>query len=417
MRLRWPGSRARSVAIHHLRRYDAHIVAVLKQWVRRPVVRPPAVESFVPGNRVRLITNGDVAFARMLDAIGAAERSVWLEMYWFAADGIGRKFFSALDAAARRGVEVRVLYDDLGSFGTPTRYFDGLRQAGAAVLAYNPLSPLERRFRLAKLSRRDHRKVLIVDHRVAYTGGLNIGDEWCDNEERPGWRDEVVELQGPVIDQLSEAFIDSWSEQAEPDSPLRLLQAATSNEGKSERQGVPIAVLTQSGYRQRRQAVRAYVHRLRHARQRVFLANAYFVPTRTIVRNLAEAARRGIDVRIILAGESDIPLVRLASRAVWARLMKAGVRLFEWQGCILHSKLAVIDGEWVTVGSFNLDYVSLLNRELNVAILDESFGGEVEREFEQALLRCVEVDYTTFKQRSIGARLLERLAYAFRAWM
>lgn len=357
----------------------------------------------------------------MLDAINSASRTVWLEMYWFAADGIGRLFFSSLEAAARRGVQVFVLYDDLGSFGTPERYFDELRQAGAAVVAYNPLSPLKRRFRLAKLTRRDHRKVLIVDHRIAFTGGLNIGDEWRDSAHGPGWKDEVVELAGPIVGRLAEAFVDSWAEQAETESVTRLLESSLEDDSVAPvnaATGVPIAVLAQSGYRQRRSVIRAYVHRLKHAQRRVCIANAYFVPTRAIVRSLIEAAQRGVDVRIILAGESDVPLVRLASMAVWARLLKAGVRLFEWQGCILHSKSAVIDGIWVTVGSFNLDYVSLfLNRELNVAILDESFGRIAEREFEQSLLRCTEVNYQAFRNRSLWARLWERIAYAFRAWM
>ncbi len=378
-------------------------------------------ETWIGGNQVRMITAGDIAFSRMLEAIESARGSVWLEMYWFAADQIGQRFFRALTAALGRGVQVVVLYDAWGSFGTPRQHFDKLKESGAIVGEFNPISLIEQQFRLASLTRRNHRKLLIVDGRVAFTGGQNIADQWNATADEDRWRDEVVEVTGPVVRVLEETFLESWKEQS--DSGGRhdiqpLCQPVSDSPSPPEVQGVNVAVLTQSGLRQKRFALRAYLQRLRSARHSIHIANAYFVPNPAIVRSLVSAAKRGVDVRIVVAGKSDVPLVAVASRAVWAKLLRAGVRLFEWRRSVLHSKLAVTDGSWVTAGSFNLDYLSLRrNRELNLAIDDTGFAREVNAEFDVMVSGSQEVLLEAFQRRSFVVRVLERLVYSFRTWL
>lgn len=377
------------------------------------------VENWVADNDVRLFTSGDVAFERMLAAIDSAQRRVWLEMYWFAADGVGLRFFRALEAAARRGVRVSVLYDAWGSFGTPRLHFEQLRLAGASVLEFNPVSPMEQRFRLASLTQRNHRKVLMVDGFVAFTGGQNIADEWTSTHGN-GWKDEVVEVSGPVVFALEQAFVDSWQHahaESATSVPAPVLSSAESARA-TVAPGVNVAVLTQAGLRQRRYALRAYLQRLRAATDTINIANAYFLPNPALVRSLVAAARRGVKVRIVVAGRSDVPFVTLASRAVWSKLLRAGVRLYAWRQSVLHSKLAVVDGGWVTVGSFNLDYVSLRrNRELNLAIEDAGFANTVNREFEAMVAASEEVTRAAFARRPFLIRALERLVYSFRTWL
>jgi cardiolipin synthase len=385
------------------------------RWRRR---KP--TETWVGGNHVHLMTAGDVAFTRMLEVIDAAQRSVWLEMYWFAADQVGLRFFRALTAALERGVQVVVLYDAWGSFATPRQFFEDLRSKGAVVGEFNPISLLQQKFRLASLTRRNHRKLLIVDGRVAFTGGQNIADQWNTLENGELWRDEVVEVCGPVVRVLEEAFLDSWSVQRDLGQRkyIEPLALPPVHPPQALPEGVNVAVLTQSGLRQKRFALRAYLQRLRAATRSIRIANAYFVPNPAIVRSLTEAAKRGVDVTIIVAGKSDVPLVAVASRAVWLKLLRAGIRLFEWRKSVLHSKLAIVDDVWVTAGSFNLDYLSLRrNRELNLAIENPEFARTVNGEFESMVRASEEVVLEQFQRRSRALRFLERTVYAFRTWL
>lgn len=376
-------------------------------------------ERFVGGNRVTLLTDGPHAFERMLGAIGAAEHDIWLEMYWFAADSVGQRFKAALIQARERGVRVAVHYDAWGSWGTPRRFFDEMAASGATVLAYNPIRPFEKSFKLATLTRRNHRKLLIVDDKVAFTGGQNIADQWLGSDHTPAWKDEVLEVSGPVINELLATFLESWK--PKDVAGLRAAIEGASEVGAiggQETVGMQVAVLTQAGFGTRRHAMRAYMQRMRGAERRICIANAYFIPNRTLVRELCAAARRGVEVCIILAGKSDVPIVTIASRAVWGRLLRAGVKLFEWHESILHSKLAIVDERWVTAGSFNLDYVSLRNNlELNLSIENTTFAVDAARRFDGWLERCSKVDYAVFKRRSLWARAVERFVHMFRAWL
>jgi cardiolipin synthase len=353
----------------------------------------------------------------MLDAIRSAQRVILLEMYWFDSDRIGRIFAQALTEAAGRGVKVAVIYDAIGSIGASLDMFDGLRAAGVPVLEYNPVAPWRRRFRLTRLSHRDHRKILVIDGTLGFTGGVNIADEWLPEEqEGGGWRDDMIRVEGPVVSGFVRCFASAWRRETGelPSFVAEALEQPQAPGAESHREQ-RVRVIGEAGIGGRHAMGSAYLVSIYRADQRVWIKNSYFVPDGRVVRALRRAARRGVDVRVIVPGESDVPVTNWASRHVWGRLMKSGVRIYRWTRGILHSKTAVIDGRWSTIGTFNLDYLSLRsNLEVNVTVLDNAFGARMDASFEQDLGLCVEVDPRSFRFRSLGDRLLELVAYRFR---
>jgi cardiolipin synthase A/B len=374
----------------------------------------------VEGNQLRLLRNGVAAYPEMLAAIASAKQQILLEMYWFGSDMIGRKFAAALGAAARRGVEVSIIFDAVGSVGASDEMFAELERAGATVIEYNPIAPWKRRFRLSRLTRRDHRKILVVDGKTGFTGGINIADYWLPLDDGgAGWRDDMVRIDGPAVAGLSDCFSMVWARLRGrklrlTDSLLQPPAAETLRRGRSP----AIRILGQRFLRTQREISRAYLHYLRRAERSVFIANSYFVPDGRVLRALTRAARRGVDVRIIVPGQSDVDIVRHASRAVWGRLLRAGVRVFEWDESVLHAKTAVVDGLWSTIGTFNFDYMSLrMNLEVNVSVLDAPFAGCLEASFLEDLELCREVSLVDFRFRPLGQRLLEYLAYRLRKFL
>jgi cardiolipin synthase len=377
-------------------------------------------EHFVEGNQVRLLRNGEAAFPEMLAAIAGAERQILLEMYWFGSDRIGRKFATALAAAAQRGIEVSIIFDAVGSVGSSDDMFAELERAGAQVIEYNPIAPWKRRFRVSRLTRRDHRKILVVDGRVGFTGGINIADYWSSLDEGGGgWRDDMVRIDGPAVAGLRDCFARVWGRLRGRKLelvgfPAQPSGAFTTTPGS----GQAVRVLGQHYFRTRHEISRAYLYYLRAATRRIFIANSYFVPDGRVLRALGRAARRGIDVRIIVPGQSDVDIVRHASRAVWGRLLRAGVRIFEWDESVLHTKSAVIDSSWSTTGTFNFDYLSLqMNLEVNVSVLDARFAATLEASFLDDFERCREVVWADFRFRPLGQRILEFIAYRLRKFL
>ena len=375
------------------------------------------VQPFVGGNAVELLRDGVEAYPAMLDAIAAAREQVLLEMYWFDSDRAGRRFADALVAAAARGVEVAVLYDSVGSFTADSTMFEELRRAGVVVLEFGPVAPWRRRFRLERLTRRDHRKILVVDGEVGFTGGCNLADAWLPLEGGGrGWRDDMVSVRGPAVRGLLRSVLGTWRQIGGP--PLLRLRPSEPSAGPPTAR-MRVNVLAEASFLQaRREISRAYVREIYAARRRVWIRNAYFVPDRVVRRALGRAVARGVDVRVLMPGESDVEFVRHASRATWGYLLRRGVRLFEWQPGILHAKSAVIDGRWSTIGTFNLDYLSLRsNLEVNVSVDDEAFGATMERSFLADLEQSKEVDRVNFRYRPLGERLLELIAYRFRKFL
>jgi cardiolipin synthase len=349
----------------------------------------------------------------MLEEIARAEHEILVEMYIFADDATGRRFAEALAARARAGTEVRILYDAIGSLETSTSFWDELREAGCHVLEHNPVAFWRRRFRLDVLNRRDHRKILVVDRRVAFTGGMNFADPWAPtNEGGQGWRDDAVRVEGPAAEAMREVFVRSWLHAAHigPASlpPPRCEVAPPVGDAQ-------VFVLANHGLGVARAIRGEYLRRILRARRSIFITNSYFLPDAAIRRSLARRARGGVDVRVIVPGVSDVPAVRHASRALYESMMRDGVRIFERQGPVLHAKSAVVDGVWSTVGSYNLDYRSYrLNLEVVVGIEDARFGAVMERAFEDDLAESLEVDLQTFRRRPYLGRFLEQFFHLFR---
>lgn len=375
-----------------------------------------------PGHRVRWLRDGREAFPAMLAAIDAAREVVHLETFIFATDATGQRFAEALGRAVERGVMVSVLFDAVGSWAASREFFATLRARGVRVRSWRPLSLTTP---IARLVRRDHRKLLVVDGRVAWLGGINLADAWAPREHGgQGWRDDAIEVEGPVARELASLHRSSFLSDGEPvgtevGSLFRRLLARFGRRSfprMAPRQGelpgrVHVGVL-----RQRRAIHRAYLAALNGARQSVLLANAYFVPDRRMLRALELAAQRGVEVQLLLPAHTDHDSVVWAGRATYGRLLDAGVRIAEWGGEVLHAKSAVVDGRWVTTGSFNLDRWSLrFSQELNVFVEDEALGGEVEAHLRRDLARAREVTAASWRERPWGARLLEQLAWAFRA--
>jgi len=369
-------------------------------------------EHFVAGNRVELLRDGREAYPSMLAAIAGANEQILLEMYWFDSDKAGRRFAEALAEAAARGVETALLYDAVGSIGVDESMFDELRKAGVKVAQFGPIAPWRRRFRLDRLTRRDHRKVLVVDGEIGFTGGINVANAWLSVEDGGGgWRDDMVRVEGPVVRGLIRGMLSAWRHAGgEPIGRTR-----PSHHGHAQ-PGSQLARVIGEGYSKvRHEITRAYVHQLYHAKKTAWIRNAYFVPDPSVTRALTRACDRGVDVRVLVPAETDVEIVRHASRATWARLLRHGVRIYEYDGAILHAKSAVIDGRWSTIGTFNLDYLSLRwLLEVNLCVLDDDFGSTMQRSFLYDLEQSREVDARAHRFRPLGDRLLEWLLYRFR---
>jgi len=373
---------------------------------------------FVPGNTVRLLHDGRQAFPAMLEAIAQARRQVLLEMYWFDSDEVGRQFAEALTNAHRRGVEVAVIYDSVGSIGADRGMFAGLEAAGVHVLEYNPVAPWRRRFRLSftRLSRRDHRKILVVDGTIGFTGGINLARQWAPREEGGGgWRDDMMRIEGPAVTALSHCFHRVWHRHELP--PLLHLHARPVPSEPGQRL-LPVRILGERYFRHRHEIAMDYAARVYAAKKTVYISNSYFVPDASVRRALCRAARRGVDVRVIVPAHSDVEPVKFAGRAQYEKLLMAGVRIYEWQDGMFHSKTAVIDGEWCTTGTFNFDYMSLhYNLEVNASVLDAELSAEVERSFCEDLNGSREVELRDVLSRSVSDRLVEAGFYRLRKFL
>jgi cardiolipin synthase len=302
------------------------------------VLAAPSAEH--PG--IVLLDGGAEAYPRMLAAIAGATRRVHLEVYAFEREGVGSRFLAALTQAAQRGVEVKVIVDGWGSIGDSGHITSTLRAAGAKVRIYNPLTSL-----LSGRSWRNHRKILLVDDQVAYLGGINIGDAYQGTDEQPGWADLALELRGDICAQLG----------------------AKLHAGASHLSAGPVKVFLSGlggGWKLRHR----YLTAIKRASGSVVLAHAYFLPDTSFVRALKAAAKRGVAVHLLLAGRSDVVFARAATMRLYHTLLKAGVHIHEWTDSTLHAKAAVVDGQRLMVGSFNLDPLSLVNLETLVEVED-----------------------------------------------
>jgi cardiolipin synthase len=336
----------------------------------------------VGGNAVRLQVEGPGTFDAWLDAIDGAERFVHFENYIVRDDRVGRAFRDALTAKARQGVPVRVLHDWVGCWATRRGYWKPFREAGVEVRAFNPPS-LKDPFGLLQ---RDHRKLVCVDGRVAYVGGFCVGEEWAGGKGAPPWRDTGVEIRGPAATVAARAFETIWTRVGAPvDAEVRARRVRTVREGTT-----PVWIIQGIPWRSR--VYRATQLVAASAKSRIWITDPYFVAPRPVAEALAAAAMDGVDVRILVPGHNNWPWVGSLSRGGYRFLLRAGVRIFEWQGPMIHAKTAVADSIWCRVGSSNLNAASLLgNWEIDVGILDRSLAEQLEATFLADLTLGVEI--------------------------
>ncbi len=356
----------------------------------------------VPGNRVQALVNGDRFFADMLKSIRAAEKSITFESYiWWSGD-IGAEFTKALIERAQAGVKVHVLFDALGSGKIDEDAVKAMTAAGVEVARYNPW----RWNTLAQINNRTHRKIMVVDGRVGYTGGAGIGDDWRGDARNPKeWRDTHFRIEGPVVNQIQAAFIENWIEVTG-----RVLHGAEyfPQLRPAGDQSAQFIVTSPGGGSESMQLM--YLVSIAAAAKSIKLSAAYFVPDGVEVRALAAAAKRGARVQLIVPGpETDSPLVRRASRSTWGELLRAGVEIHEYQPTFFHCKVMIVDDLWVSVGSTNFDARSFsVNDEANLNVYDAGFAAEQARIFEADLKRSKRVSLEEWENRPWAEKLWER---------
>ena len=362
------------------------------------------------GNRFHLIAVSEEYFERMLAAIDDACEYVLLEMYLVESGELADKFIAALAAAAARGLTVCVALDGFGSLGLTTADRARLTQAGVDLRLYNALSW---RKRLLHNFQRDHRKLLLADGRLAFVGGAGLTDEFAGVRGKgPPWRDQMVEISGPVLVDWQRAFAQTWHRCGGslqlPDPPQ---EVGADSVGASGRVALSEAAA-------RSVIANDVVHRIETARERAWVMSAYFVPSRRFRKALRRTARRGVEVRLLVPGpRTDHPWVRDAARRFYGKLLRSRVRIFEYQPRVLHGKMTICD-DWVSVGSSNLDRWSFKwNLEANQEIMDSAFAADAAEVFENDCRQSEELSTRHWPRRALWHRLRERIAGALDRWL
>jgi cardiolipin synthase A/B len=382
----------------------------------------------VLGNKLVLLQNGPATYRAMFEAIRAATDHINLETYIIDDDEIGKQFADLLLQKQRDGVQVNLIYDSVGCLNTPTTFFDRLRDGGVQVVEFNPINPVMRGGKLWKLNNRDHRKLLVVDGRVAFVGGINISNDYSSTplsrrvkkkqghisaNRTSGWRDIHSQIEGPVVAEFQQLFVNTWVKQNGP--PLKqdnffpklavagneIVRAIgnTANDPKS-----PIYLTLLSAFS--------------HAERNIYLTIAYFVPDPQLLKALTDAARRGVVVKLILPSYSDSWVTLHLGRRHYDELLHAGVQIYERRGAVMHAKTASIDGVWSTVGSTNLDWRSFVhNDEINAVILGRDFASQMDDMFAEELTESKAITLDSWRDRRWIDRLREWLAGFGAYWM
>jgi cardiolipin synthase A/B len=367
-------------------------------------------------NSVELLLDGPETHKAMLEAIASARHEVHLETYIFADDEIGAMFAKALAAKARTGVTVRVIYDSIGSRGADGDFWADLQAAGVAVRTFNPVDPIQDQNPF-DIDTRDHRKLLIVDGRVAFTGGINIDRNYAHPSDvvggastKSGWRDTHIRIEGPAVEAFQNLFVGLWEMLDEP-----LAEPPYAPRHLDEGDTLVRVLSSVGGNGETSQIWVAYQAAAKAARERIWITQSYFAPDDELMDALRDAAARGVDVRILVAGFSDSQVLLNASRAYYADLLEAGIKVFESQEQILHAKTMVVDGYWSTIGSSNLDYLSFLhNHEANAVILGAHFASQLEDVFVADQENAEQIELAAWRERSLWERAKELGSYFIR---
>lgn len=354
------------------------------------------------GNKATLLQDGPDTYKAMFDAIGNATDSINVEVYIFSDDSVGEKFAEALIAKQRAGVQVNLIYDSFGSKRTPGSFFDNMKEAGIQVLEFNPVNPLAARVYWSP-NRRDHRKLTVIDGKIAFTGGINISGEYQSSSRKidpaESWRDTDVEIEGPAVAEFQRLFMDTWQKQNGPAlKPKNYFPTL-------EKKGDEIVRVIGSEPDQFSLIYVDLVSAINNAESKIYITDAYFAPGREMLEALEAAVGRGVDVRLLVPGKIDEPLVSLATRADYSELLQSGVQIYEWQGKMIHSKTATIDDVWSTVGSMNLDWWSIArDNEISAVILSYEFAKQMEFMFNADLERSDKIDPQQWEHRPVTER-------------
>jgi cardiolipin synthase len=378
------------------------------------------------GNKVTLLQDGEATYSAMFAAIRKARNHINLESYIIEDDVIGRQFADLLLEMQGRGVQVNLIYDSVGAFNTPKTFFERLSAGGIEVLEFNPVNPLAAKKEWL-INNRDHRKLLVVDGRIAFIGGINISSVYSSGsslrrnrkvavkvaENTVAWRDTDLQIEGPVVAELQKLFIETWEKQQGKTLAAKAYFPVLEVQGKDIVRAIgstpddPYSLIYLT-----------LISAIGNAEKQVSLTNAYFVPDPQLLKSLIDAAGRGVEVKLILPGHSDSDVVFHAGRSHYSALLKAGVRIYERRGALLHSKTAFIDGVWSCVGSTNLDWRSFLdNDEINAVILGRDFAEKMQAMFTADLEASEAIDPERWEQRSPLLRIKEWGASLLQRWL
>lgn len=372
------------------------------------------------GNAVKLLIDGPATYAAMFAAMQSARSDIDLESYILDDDETGRRFADLLIRKRAEGVRVHVIYDSLGSLATTAAFFERLRAAGIEVVEFNQTNPLKSRGKWGLL-RRDHRKILVVDGRIAIIGGINISQVYSSGSSpagrresgKVGWRDTDIQIEGPAAAEFRKLFLETWERQKGPSIP-----PPTGVPNRNDAGSALVRALGSTPGETNRITFVAYVAAITLAQHSIHLTNAYFVPDSQIMEAFTDAARRGVDVEIILPSITDASMVLSAQRYRYAGLLKSGVKIFERRNAVMHAKTAVIDGIWSTVGSTNMDYLSFLsNDEVNAVVLDREFADEMEKTFARDLAESNPIRRDAWRKRPLRDKLGQWFAHLFFRWL
>ncbi|MEW6003598.1 MAG: phospholipase D-like domain-containing protein, partial [Nitrospirota bacterium] len=347
---------------------------------------------FSPANSVQLLWKGNESFQRIFDAIGDAEKLICLEFYIFRNDETGNALAELLKQKSQRGVKIYLLYDHFGSFGTARSFWKDMRKAGIKIRASHPFkwtAPYH-------YVHRDHRKLIVVDAKRAFTGGLNIANEYSGFHLRirgKAWRDTGIMLEGPIARELFKIFRKNWyvwgGEEIDYSEPGNSSKSFSQEDFSS----IPVIPIFVSSAKGRRMMRRLLYYSINHSKKGIDLTTAYFVPSRRMMETLGNAVDRGIRVRLLVPGKSDVPAASYAGRAFFSRLLETGVEIYTYVGEILHAKSYIFDDCWSIIGSTNLDFQSFrYNDEGNVGILDTSFAQKLSEIFESDLKNSIKIE-------------------------
>jgi cardiolipin synthase len=378
--------------------------------------------ALVVGNATEILIDGPQAYAAIFAAIEAARDHVHIESFIFEELDFGRRLSDLLIAKQREGVEVSVLYDSVGSFATPAEFLERLRAAGIRACEFNPVNPFVAR--MWRLNHRDHRKIVVVDGRIGFTGGINFhgvyrtgsmpfGSRRAMPTLDEGWRDTHLAIHGPAVRELQELFVRSWAKQGCPALPERELFPPLAAAGDRV-----VAVVGASPDRMMSRTYFSLLSAISYAERSVYLTAAYFAPDENTIRALTGAAARGVDVRLLLPGFTDSWLAFHAGRSHYERLLAGGVRIYERRDALLHAKTAVVDGVWSSIGSSNVDWRSFThNDEVIAVVFGEAFGAEMNELFFRDLAAADEVREEAWRGRGAVDRLAEWLSRRLEYWL